>query len=90
VATLVIRNVEEAVHARLKALAASHGRSMEEEARFILRQGVAATPLETPQSFGQAMRAIFEPLGGVELPELSREPPREPPDFSGPEWDPRA
>ncbi|MGH7057055.1 MAG: FitA-like ribbon-helix-helix domain-containing protein [Acetobacteraceae bacterium] len=31
-ATLVIRNVDETVHARLKTLAASHGRSMEEGA----------------------------------------------------------
>lgn len=86
-ATLVIRNVEISLHARLKQLAASHGRSMEEEARLILRQGLTAGPLEAPQSFGQAMRAIFEPLGGVDFPHIPHEPPREPPDFSGPEWD---
>ncbi|MDQ2801160.1 MAG: plasmid stabilization protein [Pseudomonadota bacterium] len=87
-ATLVIRNVEDALHARLKAQAATHRRSMEEEARLILRQGLAVAPTEPPPSFGQAMRAIFEPLGGFELPEIPREPAREPPDFSGPEWDP--
>jgi plasmid stability protein len=65
-ATLVIRHVEDAVHSRLKELAASHGRSMEEEARTILRETVA----------------------GLELPEIPREFPREPIDFSGPEWDP--
>ncbi len=32
------------------------------------------------------MRALFEPLGGLDLPEIEREPPRDPPDFSGPEW----
>jgi len=47
-ATLVIRNVDDSVHARLKELAASHGRSMEEEARVLLRQGVAAAPLVKP------------------------------------------
>ena len=87
-ATLVIRNVEDAVHSRLKALAAEHGRSMEEEARSILRDRVAAAPLPAPQGFGQAVRALFEPLGGLELPATPRELPREPIDFSGPEWDP--
>jgi plasmid stability protein len=87
-ATLVIRNVEDAVHSRLKELAASHGRSMEEEARTILRETVAAAPTTAPQGFAQAIRALFEPLGGLELPEIPREFPREPPDFSGPEWDP--
>lgn len=87
-ATLVIRNVDDSVHLRLKELAAEHGRSMEEEARLILRQGLGVAPLNTPKRFGQAMRAIFEPLGGAEFPEIPREPPRDPPDFSDPEWDP--
>ena len=86
-ATLVIRNVEDAVHLRLKELAASHGRSMEEEVRLILQQSVATTPLQMSQGFGQAVRALFEPLGGLDLPESPRDPPRDPPDFSGPEWD---
>lgn len=89
-ATLVIRNVEDELHVRLKTQAAAHNRSMEEEARLLLRQGLAVSPNETPQTFGQAMRAIFEPLGGFEFPALEREPPRQPPDFSAPEWDPPA
>lgn len=72
-ATLVIRNIESAVHRRLKALAASHGRSMEEEARSIIRQGVAASPEKALPGFGQAIRAIFEPLGGAEFPEVPRD-----------------
>jgi antitoxin FitA len=78
VATLVIRNVESSVHLRLKELAASHGRSMEEEARLILRQSLATAPLDAPARFGQAMRAIFEPLGGLDLPEIHHESPRDP------------
>jgi plasmid stability protein len=85
-ATLVIRNVEAELHARLKAQAAAHHRSMEEEARLLLRQGLAASPAAQPQRFGDAMRAIFEPLGGFECPEIERDPPREPPDFSSPDW----
>ena len=40
-ATLVIRNVEDDLHIRLKSQAAAHRRSMEEEARILLRQGLA-------------------------------------------------
>jgi antitoxin FitA len=90
VATLVIRNVEGPVHARLKALAAAHGRSMEEEARLILRDRLAAGPEAPSANWVDAIRALFEPIGGLELPEIPRPRPDEPPDFSGPEWDPPA
>ena len=43
-ATLVIRNVDAGLHGRLKARAAAEGRSMEEEARQLLRDGLAAEP----------------------------------------------
>jgi plasmid stability protein len=89
-ATLVIRDVEPELHTRLKAQAAAHGRSMEEEVRILLRQGMAASQSDMPQGFGQAMRALFEPPGGLELPELDHEVPRDPPDFAGPEWEPSA
>jgi antitoxin FitA len=78
-ATLVIRNVEDELHLRLKARAAAYSRSMEEEARLLLRQGLVVLPGETRQAFGQAMRAIFEPLGGFEFPEMRRELPKDPP-----------
>ena len=76
------------MHVRLKNVAAAHGHSMEEEARQVLRAALA--PASTPDTvgFGDAMRALFEPLGGVDLPEAEREPVREPPDFSAPDWDP--
>jgi antitoxin FitA len=86
-ATLVIRNLDPALHARLKARAAGEGRSMEEEARRLLRDGLAVEPEAAEQTLGAAMRALFEPLGGLELPDIPREPARDPPDFSGPEWD---
>ena len=90
-ATLVIRNVEDDLHQYLKAQAVAHRHSMEEEVRLLLRQAVSAAPADSaPQGFGAAMRAIFEPLGGIELPAPDRAPPRAPPDFSGPEWDPAA
>lgn len=44
--SVLIRNVEETLHARLKARAAAHRRSLEEEARELLRAAIAreATP----------------------------------------------
>ena len=86
-ATLVIRNVEDILHARLKAQAAAHGRSMEEEARQLLRGGLVSERPADVTGFGDAMRALFEPLGGVELPDVQRDKLSEPPDFCGPEWD---
>jgi hypothetical protein len=49
-ATLVIRNVEDELHARLKAQAAAHSHSMEEEARLLLRQGLAASLSDMPRT----------------------------------------
>ena len=86
-ATLVIRNVEDNLHARLKEQAAAHGRSMEEEVRQVLRAALAPEQLAETVGLGTAIRALFEPLGGLDLPEIERDPPREPPDFSGPDYD---
>ncbi len=41
-AQLVVRNIEESVKKDLKARAISHGRSLEEEVRVILRTAVGA------------------------------------------------
>jgi plasmid stability protein len=87
-ATLVIRNVEDSLHAELKARAAVHGRSMEEEVRDVLRNAVAQDSATATGGLASAIRALFQPLGGVDLPEIERGPGREPPDFSGPEWGP--
>jgi antitoxin FitA len=86
-ATLVIRNIEEGLHARLKQRATAAGRSMEEEVRNLLRESLEAEPVPPDTSLWSGMRALFEPLGGVEL-DIERQPgQRPPPDFSGPEWD---
>lgn len=85
-ATLVIHDIEDGLHARLKARAAAQGRSMEEEARMILHKNLAAEPVAADADWVDAIRALFEPLGGLDLPEIGRDPPRDPPDFSGPEW----
>jgi plasmid stability protein len=80
-ATITIRGLDDAVKKRLRVRAARHGRSMEAEAREILKIGVAASDPEL--NLAESIRALFEPLGGVELPEYPRrkERMREPPTF---------
>lgn len=68
--TLTIRNLEPGVKDRLRAVAASHGRSMEEEVRTILRHAMAK-PLQGP-GLGGRLHARFAQLGGVELDLPSR------------------
>jgi len=78
-ASITIRNLEDAVKRRLRIRAAEHGRSMEEEAREILRQVVGQ---ERPaHNLAAAIRARIAPLGGVELDLPPREPMRQPPAF---------
>ncbi len=81
-ASITIRNFDEPLKARLRIQAAMHGRSMEDEARDILRTALNQEPVR-PVNFASAIRARFAPLGGVDLPEVPREPMRAPPDFSG-------
>lgn len=80
VASITIRNLEEGVKTRLRVRAAERGRSMEEEARIILRRAVGRR--RTPaKGLGSALHELFKPLGGVELDIPPREPMREPPRF---------
>lgn len=76
-ASITIRNLEEDLKRRLRVRAAEHGRSMEEEAREILRQAVGEAP--PPRNLAAAIRTRIAPLGGVDLDLPTREPAREPP-----------
>lgn len=84
-ATMTIRNLDDELKARLRLRAARHGQSMEEEARSILRNALKTEP-PSGRSLVEDIRALVEPLGGVELELPQRTPRREPPDFSGPEY----
>jgi antitoxin FitA len=79
-AVMTIRNIDEAIKKRLRVRAAVNGRSMEDEARDILRSALS-TDVARPRDLGQAISERFRKLGGVELPEVSREAIRQPPDF---------
>jgi plasmid stability protein len=81
-ATMTIRNLDEALKARLRVRAAEHGKSMEEEARDILRAALS-TEAGVPSDLGRAIHARFAALGGIDLAAPLREPIREPADFGG-------
>jgi len=86
-ATLTVRNLDADVKRRLRVRAARNGRSMEEEVRQILAASVEPRVAEpSGAELYRAVRAIVEPLGGVELDLPPREIGREPPDFSAPEF----
>jgi len=77
-ASITIRNLDEKTKERLRVRAAHRRRSMEEEARNILR---AALETETtlPRNLAAAIHNRFAALGGVDLEMPVREPMREPP-----------
>lgn len=79
-AAITIRNIDEQLKQRLRIQAARHGRSMEEEARDILRASLSVDTSGYP-SLVESIRARIEPLGGVDLNFPRHEPVREPPDF---------
>lgn len=80
-ASITIRNLDDDVKTRLRVRAAEHGRSMEEEARIILREAVSERTTR-PRDLVEFTRECFAPVGGVELQLPPREPMREPPDFT--------
>ena len=72
VASMTIRNLDEKLKARLRVQAAKHGRSMEDEARDIIRSALSAA--SSRASLVKWIRRKIEPLGGVELQIAYREP----------------
>lgn len=77
-ASITVRNLDESLKRRLRIRAAEHGRSMEQEARDILRAALDEEEVPT-RNLGTAIHELFKPLGGVDLPIPPREPMREPP-----------
>jgi plasmid stability protein len=64
--TLTIRNLEPAIKDKLRMSAATHGRSMEEEVRTILRS-VLSQPAKPATGMGSRIHARFAAIGGVML-----------------------
>ena len=80
-ASITVRNLDDDVKMRLRVRAAEHHRSMEEEARIILRDAVTGRPAG-PRNLAAFTRECFASLGGVELELPPRGPMRAPPDLS--------
>ncbi|WP_322518168.1 plasmid stabilization protein [Rhodopseudomonas palustris] len=71
-AVLTIRDIDDAIKQRLRVRAAVNGRSIEDEAREILRAALS-TDEPRPRNLAQAIHERFAALGGVDLPETRRE-----------------
>ncbi len=71
-ASLSVRRIDDEVYELLRARAAEHGVSMEEEVRRIIQRTVAA-----PRRLSQLALQCFGPENGVEL-ELPLRQPHEP------------
>jgi len=69
---ITIRNLEAVTKRKLKIRAAMNGRSMEQEAREILKSALAQTS-KKKTNLAERIGEIFGPLGGVELERLPRE-----------------
>jgi len=71
--SITIRQLDPALKRRLKARAAAHGRSMEEEAREILRTALATEP-GSGRRLVEAVRQRFAAAGFVDLELAPRAP----------------
>lgn len=75
--SITIRKLDDEVKKRLRVRAALNDRSMEEEARLILRDALMST--STSQNLADAIRSHFGPENGLDLELPPRGSVREPP-----------
>ena len=83
-ATLTIRNLDNRLKSQLRVRAARHDRSMEEEARTILRDVLSDSGNnEEPVGLGTRIKQRLEEIGGVDLTIPARDQlPRSPEHFT--------
>ncbi|HEY1221226.1 MAG: plasmid stabilization protein [Bryobacteraceae bacterium] len=80
-ASITVRRLDDGVKAKLRLRAAGHSRSMEEEARAILKTGLSAK--RVPRlNLAESIRRHIDPLGGVELALPPRQAVRRPPQIA--------
>ena len=80
VASITIRNLDDAIKTRLRTRAARHDRSMEEEARIILKE--ALYDRGEDRGLGSLIHNLFMSAGGVELDLPARTQAAERPELS--------
>ncbi len=78
-ASITIRKLDESTKQQLRLRAAHNQRSMEDEARNILRAALAGVTT-TPLDLGQVIHRRFARLGGIELQLPEREAMRKAPE----------
>jgi antitoxin FitA len=79
-ATITIRQLDEKTKTRLRVRAAHHGRSMEEEAREILRSALtASSPVKG--NLAEIVRRRFAVFGGFDFELPRRDAVRQAPGF---------
>ena len=78
---ITIRNLDDALKRKLRMRAAEHDRSMEEEARDILRCALSEEP-GPAENLADVIRRLVQPYGGFDLPPVPRALLRDPPDFA--------
>lgn len=79
-ASMTIRNLDDGLKARLRVRAATHGKSMEDEARDILRAALSAD-VPRPSLFKSVRTRLKAAGGGVDLEVPTREAIRAPAGF---------
>ncbi len=73
-ASLTLRNIDDSLKTSLRMSAAANGRSMEEEARQILKHFLLRK--KSAIGIGTRISQRFAAVGGVDLPEVPRSAPR--------------
>lgn len=73
-ASLTIRNIDDSLKAVLRMSAAENGRSMEEEARQILKHFLLHK--KCSHGIGTRISKRFAEVGGIDLPKVPRSFPR--------------
>ena len=74
-ASLTIRNIDDSLKATLRMSAAENQRSMEEEARQILKRFLLHK--KSAEGIGTRIAKRFSRAGGIELPQVPRSFPRQ-------------
>jgi plasmid stability protein len=76
-AQLIVRNLEDDIRDKLRAMAEANGRSMEEEVREILREAALRAPLDAGEGLGTRVSERFRGWGlDAEIEESKGQPAR--------------